>query len=561
MKRRRQTARGCHSAGRVTAQLLLSFLAACPPQASAGWLDGWPNGANQIPMAPMPEPASPFQAPVPAEHDFSLRHIFHHGTYLHPGLHRRLDVRPQDSIWMLDDHETDKKPQRSFRVRSRGETIQRLVDRRYEVVDALMSSARLSGYATTTDTTAWTLDEVPAPNITDKETVLSLAIMAANAYIKVPGTEDWENLDDGFNVTDDFGWENDGLRGHIYADEGNKTIVIGLKGTTPGMCFLHLPTPVESKACMKQICTICLTFALDIPWQRDILTFHRKIAVFDGSGSTSKDKENDNLFFSCCCGQGGHYLWRQVCDCSTAAYTCNSTCLLKTLHERNRYYQAAQELYGNVTELYPNSTIWMSGHSLGGSVSSLLGLTYGLPVTTFEAVPEALPAMRLGLPVPPGTPPGAHQARKYTGAYHFGHTADPIFVGSCNAVTSACTLGGYAMETQCHTGKVCIYDTVKDLSWRVSATTHSVRSVIKNVIKVYDTVPECVPDSTPEEPCVDCYIWKYFESNGSSATSSSSSSSSTSLSLTRTTTCHTPGWWGCLVRAFTAFAFLHSINR
>lgn len=191
----------------------------------------------------------------------------------------------------------------------------------------------------------------------------------------------------------------------------------------------------------------------------------------------------------------------------------------------------------------------MSGHSLGGSVSSLLGLTYGLPVTTFESVPEALPAMRLGLPTPPGTPPGAHQARKYTGAYHFGHTADPIFVGTCNAATSACTLGGYAMETQCHTGKVCIYDTVEDKSWRVSATRHPIKAVIKDVIEAYDELPECVPDSTEEEPCVDCFNWKYFKSNGSegSTSSSSSTSSTTSVSLTRTTTCHTPGWWGCLV--------------
>ena len=124
-------------------------------------------------------------------------------------------------------------------------------------------------------------------------------------------------------------------------------------------------------------------------------------------------------------------------------------------------------------------------------------------------------------------------------------------MGTCNAATSACTLGGYAMETQCHTGKVCTYDTVADKSWRVSATRHAIRAVIKDVIEVYDKVPECVPDSTEEEPCVDCFNWKYFKSNGSegSTPSSSSSSSSTSLSLTRTTTCHTPGWWGCLVRS------------
>lgn len=78
------------------------------------------------------------------------------------------------------------------------------------------------------------MDELAAPNITDKDTVLSLANMAANAYVEVPGTENWEDVNAGFNVTDDFGWQNDGLRGHIFADEGNKTIVIALKGTTPG---------------------------------------------------------------------------------------------------------------------------------------------------------------------------------------------------------------------------------------------------------------------------------------------------------------------------------------
>lgn len=520
MVRSRKLYRDCPTVGKVTAHLLLSFLAVGPQQTAAGRTDGWTDGANQVPIIPLPPsiPSNPETSlsPSSAQHDFTLRHIFHHGTYLHPKLHRRLDVRPEDSVWMFDDGPTDKDPQRSFHVRSRAETIQRLSDRSFEVVDALMSAARL-GYPTTLDASAWTVDDVPAPNITDKETVLSLANMAANAYIKVPGEENWEDVNAGFNVTDDFGWEGDGLRGHIFGDEGNKTIVIGLKGTTP--------------------------------------------AVFDGAGSTSKDKENDNLFFSCCCGQGGQYLWRRVCDCSTAAYTCNSTCLLKTLNEKNRYYTAAQELYGNVTELYPHSTIWMAGHSLGGSVSSLLGLTFGLPVTTFEAVPEALPAYRLGLPTPPGFETGNHQARNNTGAYHFGHTADPIFVGTCNAATSACTLGGYAMETQCHTGKVCIYDTVADLSWRVSARTHAIRSVIKDVIKEYDQLAKCEPDSTPDEPCVDCFNWKYYKSNGSDITTSSTSISSTSISstttsststsstssVTRTTTCHTPGWWGCLV--------------
>ena len=226
----------------------------------------------------------------------------------------------------------------------------------------------------------------------------------------------------------------------------------------------------------------------------------------------------------------------------TAAFTCNETCLVKALKEENRYYSAAIELYGNVTEIYPNSNIWLAGHSLGGSTSALLGLTFGVPVTTFEAPGEALAAKRLGLTSPPGAHPMAPQTRKNTGAVHFGHTADPIFMGSCNAATSACTLGGYSMQTECHTGCVARYDTVEDKGWRVGAGYHRIGNVIHDVIEAYDEVPPCFPD----EECVDCFNWKYFESNGTEGTTSSSSSSSSTASPTRTSTCKTPGWWGCL---------------
>ncbi len=351
---------------------------------------------------------------------------------------------------------------------------------------------------------AWTTDEVSGPNITDKDTVLSFAKMSSDAYIMEPQTGEWEDVNGGFNYSDSFGWEGDGLRGHIFADKTNSTIVIGLKGTSP--------------------------------------------AVFDGAETTTNDKINDNLFFSCCCGQGGQYLWRQVCDCQSTTFTCNQTCLVKNLRKENRYYRASIDLYANVTALYPNSNVWLAGHSLGGSVSSLLGLTFGLPVVTFQAPAEALAAARLSLPAPPGSRPDAPQTRKYTGAYHFGHTADPIFMGTCNGATAACTLGGYAMETQCHTGQTCVYDTVEDKGWRVGVGTHKIVGVIKNVIEAYDEVAPCKAD----DECVDCFNWKYFESNGSDTTTSTTSS--TSKTRTRTTTCRTPGWWGCLDETTTTTA-------
>ena len=411
-------------------------------------------------------------------------------------MHRRLDIGQVDVIWVKSDDQDDRSRLEPLHAKSTKTSIERLSDRRIPTIQSLYHTARLTGSPVTLAPSAWTMDEVSAPNTTDKETVLTLAKMSWNAYTGEPGTGEWQDATGNFNHSQSFGWEGDSLRGHIFANKDNSTIVVALKGTTP--------------------------------------------AVFDGSETTTNDKVNDNLFFGCCCGQGGHYLWHQVCGCMTAAFTCNQTCLIKALKEENRYYSAAIELYGNVTEIYPHSNVWLAGHSLGGSTSALLGLTFGIPVTTFEAPGEALAASRLGLTSPPGAHPEAPQTRKYTGAVHFGHTADPIFMGSCNAATSACTLGGYAMQTECHTGCVARYDTVGDKGWRVGAGYHKIRSVIHDVIEAYDEVPECIPD----EECVDCFNWKYYNSNGSDTTTTSSTSSSSTASPTRTTTCQTPGWWG-----------------
>ena len=50
----------------------------------------------------------------------------------------------------------------------------------------------------------------------------------------------------------------------------------------------------------------------------------------------------------------------------------------------------AQDIFEDVRRTYPNASIWFTGHSLGGSLSSLLGLTYGLPAVGFESVGTVL---------------------------------------------------------------------------------------------------------------------------------------------------------------------------
>lgn len=500
---RRRSGSPCASTRRVTASILLSFLALSPGTFAESTDQRF---HEDIVFQPGPLLPSDPHPPKPAQHAFSLRHIYHHGTYKHPSLHRKRDIRNTETRVFLaaeDDHDEQTVP--LLTAKSRPEEIERLRDRRPSVVDPMVAESRRQGFSAFLDASAWTTDEVPVPDITDKNTVLSMAYMAADAYVENEDGADWEDVGEGFDRREDFGWESDGLRGHIWADENNSTVVIGLKGTSP--------------------------------------------AVFDGEGTTTNDKVNDNLFFSCCCAQQGQWTYHQVCDCATGTYSCNNTCVKEALNEEHRYYTAAKELYANVTEIYPEATIWLSGHSLGGAVSSMLALTYGLPAVTFEAVPEALAASRLGLPIPPGSDPNAPQTRDKTGTYHFGHTADPVYIGTCNGATASCSYGGYALETACHTGRECVYDVVADKGWRVGIGTHKIRAVIKDVLLEYEDVPEC--RFTPE--CRDCAQWKMYESNSTDTTTRSGESTST-RTRTRTTTCETPGWWGCLDKSTTTTA-------
>jgi len=479
----------CSSSRRITTRSLLSFLLLLPAT----------NAIQLSPVVPL-EPR-----PQKNEHTFTLRHIFHRGTYQYPDLHKRLDIPPAyQNAFAFDEEYQDTTPPPALKVQSEDYEIERLADRSWASVEKHLDYASLTGVPAPLHASQWTREEVLGPDTTDKQTVLNLAYIAANSYVPDRGDVQWSNVSQGYNHSLAFGWEGDGLRGHIFADEGNKTIIIGLKGTSP--------------------------------------------AVFDGDGTTTRDKVNDNLFFSCCCAQGGQYFWRQVCDCQTSTYSCNSTCLVKALKSKTRYYGASIDLYNNVTELYPDSNVWIVGHSLGGAVSSLLGLTFGLPVVTFEAPGDDLAARRLGLPVPPSSlhnhPPNRG---KYTGARHFGHTADPVFMGSCNGATATCTIGGYAMESQCHTGLQCVYDTVTDSGWRVGIGYHKIHNVIDDVIKKYPDVPKCVPDNE----CRDCFNWKFFESNGSDSTTTTTTTTSR-MTYTRTSTCKTPGWWGCLDESTTS---------
>ncbi|CAL1703174.1 unnamed protein product [Somion occarium] len=310
----------------------------------------------------------------------------------------------------------------------------------------------------------WDETDLEGPNVNDRETLLLLAKMTSNAYSR-PGEKDWYDLGPDWNSSYPFGWEpdSDGFRGHIFATEDNSTVIISVKGTSAG-------------------------------W-----------LVGGGGSTTRKDKLNDNLLFSCCCARVGP-TWRTVCDCYEGGYKCDQNCLEQSLVEDSLFYPIGTNLYNNVTYMYPNSNVWVIGHSLGGSLASLLGVTFGVPVVAFEAVGEKLAARRLHLALPP-------DLQHIT---HIYNTGDPIAMGTCTGVASTCAIGGFALETGCHLGKVIKYDTVTHLKWSVNVGNHGIAVVIDHLLSKdweYDNeedgVKRSVPRITAEEDCVDCFNWEF----------------------------------------------------
>ncbi|KAK7693765.1 hypothetical protein QCA50_003337 [Cerrena zonata] len=330
------------------------------------------------------------------------------------------------------------------------------------------------------ETIEWERVETLGPDVQDLHTLTQLARMSGNAYA-LPGQNNWYDVDLSWNISFPFGWEDaaNGFRGHVFLSPDNSTVILSIKGTT-----LQGPT-------------------------------------------SKKDKFNDNLLFSCCCARVDFsWIFSTVCDCYAKHWRCDDTCLSEALIEDSLFYNVGVNLINNLTSMYPTSTIWLTGHSLGGGLASLLGTTFGFPAVAFEAPGERLAAQRLHLPLPPSepissySPPSTHPT-SYTPSFasapvtHVYHNADPIPQGACTGLYSPCSQAGFALETRCHLGKTIVFDTVGQLGWKVDVLKHPIKEVILNVLE--REVPEYgwdgwgreVPLAMSEEDCVDCYKWEF----------------------------------------------------
>lgn len=85
-------------------------------------------------------------------------------------------------------------------------------------------------------TLEWEDVDLLVPDVTDRLTLLAMARMSSSAYDTPPDPPSWEPGFEGWNLTESFGWVENGVRGHIFtSDARNSTIVVALKGTSAGI--------------------------------------------------------------------------------------------------------------------------------------------------------------------------------------------------------------------------------------------------------------------------------------------------------------------------------------
>lgn len=129
--------------------------------------------------------------------------------------------------------------------------------------------------------------------------------------------------------SDSFGWKEDGLRGHVFADEANTTVVLALKGTSALIVGGGGGTARNDKTNVSAGRETWLPPGVAAVWLNP-----------QSCRSLVVPLAQDNLLFSCCCARVD-WSWSTVCDCYDGSYKCRQDCLEEAVITKSAYYPVA----------------------------------------------------------------------------------------------------------------------------------------------------------------------------------------------------------------------------
>lgn len=303
----------------------------------------------------------------------------------------------------------------------------------------------------------------------DYETVYEFAKMSNNAYYSIT-SKHWLNTT--LDIVENRSIENDTVKAYLFTNSKRDKVVVSFKGTSVYWTNYGSST-------------------LQMERNDDIYKYNNNMCKLSTS---TNDKYNDNLFFSCCFYKQSSLF--NSCDrCEKLEKSeCCSKCYRDTLDYEKNYINIVKKIIDNISLDYDfdKSDVFFTGHSLGGMLASLASIMYNKTAVTFETPGDINYIRRSGF-----SETGSNKI------YHFGHNADPIYIGTCG---STCSMVGYNIDTKCHSGFTCLYDAKKKLGYTESIFNHRIEYIIKNLIPEWkNDLPECIKDID----CTDCDKWQY----------------------------------------------------
>ena len=303
----------------------------------------------------------------------------------------------------------------------------------------------------------------------DYQSVEEMAKMSHNVYYDFTSSH-WFNTT--LDIVIDVSIDNSTVKSYLFTNNENDTAVVVFKGTS-----LYWDSTTNAK-----------------------LTTNANGDFTIKSPKSSNDRFNDNLFFSCCFYKQStlfpncNTCQEEVTRVTKNTDTCCKRCYQDIVQDPMNYINTIHKIIG-VVQTYvdlDNADVYFTGHSLGGMLASVASLMYNKVAFTFE-VPGDLNYISLT----------NNWNRVGHKVYHFGHNADPLFIGKCGMT---CSILGYNVNTKCHSGYTCSYDSKTKLGYTESILNHRIEYIIKHIIPNWQgDMPQCIQDTE----CTDCETWEY----------------------------------------------------